>query len=458
MALKGEGVSSPVATSLDAAAGLAQRQKWGLILPSSARVSRLTYQTVIGVRYPELVRPTPTGWQYGRYVSEEATLQGGFLPVFWDVPKSTMHAVSDVGALVEWLQEHIVFGQNSADNLAVLHNQNHMVHARRYVALDQAGFLHPLGVRHFYDGFSLRAGVSIRPAALAAFDLHEDELSTDLIVSQAAVVDRGWIDHQEQPVDQNAPEADRRNVPEEVISVSDGEVDRESTIGGCSSQASCSTTSSDEDSDTSEPARSEVSVQDSMMEHAYHSLQNAFSAQDGQLVGGDGTLNQLELLPFHWPLAKLTLPLKFGVNRLEGLVVGFLMELMATKSQPWLCRRQISSFAKTLTVRVATYLAKEIASLFRPVLQHPVMALTDDDTLSLLTSDFWIRPVYEELLYAASRFNRSSGAEHKRPTSNLVKIASFSKDKSSDMMNAGIHHTTMTEWIGADCPVDFLNV
>ena len=86
------------------------------------------------------------------------------------------------------------------------------------------------------------------------------------------------------------------------------------------------------------------------------------------------------------------------------------------------------------------------------------MALTDDDTLSLLTSDFWIRPVYEELLYGASRFNRSSGAERKRPTSNLVKIASFSKDKSSDMMNAGIHHTTMTEWIGADCPVDFLNV
>ena len=42
--------------------------------------------------------------------------------------------------------------------------------------------------------------MSIRPAALAAFDLQEDELSTDLIVSQAAVVDRGWIDHQEQPV------------------------------------------------------------------------------------------------------------------------------------------------------------------------------------------------------------------------------------------------------------------
>ena len=53
-------------------------------------------------------------------------------------------------------------------------------------------------------------------------------------------------------------------------------------------------------------------MQDSIMEHAYYSLQNAFSVQEGQLVGGDGTLNQLELLPFHWPLAKLTLPLKFG--------------------------------------------------------------------------------------------------------------------------------------------------
>ena len=30
---------------------------------------------------------------------------------------------------------------------------------------------------------------------------------------------RGWADHQEQPVDQNAPEADRRNVPDDVISV-----------------------------------------------------------------------------------------------------------------------------------------------------------------------------------------------------------------------------------------------
>ena len=66
--------------------------------------------------------------------------------------------------------------------------------------------------------------------------------------------------------------------------------------------------------------------------------------------------------------------------------------------------------------------------------------------------------MYEELLHAASRFNLSPAAEFKRPTSNLVKVASHSKPKSQD--NADMHplHAPITEWIGADCPVDFLNV
>ena len=208
-----------------------------------------------------------------------------------------------------------------------------------------------------------------------------------------------------------------------MISVSDSEVDHDSSQGDESSYASGSSTSSGEDSSESEPAMSEVSDQYSMLDHAYQSVRDAFhTTAEGRLIGGDSSLNQLESLPSHWPLAKLTLPLKFGVNRLDGLVVGYLMELMATHSDASQCRKQISSFAKTLTVRVATYLAKEIASLFRPVLYHPLMSLTDEDTLPLLTSEFWVRPVYEELLHAASRFNLSPEAELKRPTSNLVKM------------------------------------
>ena len=69
-----------------------------------------------------------------------------------------------------------------------------------------------------------------------------------------------------------------------------------------------------------------------------------------------------------------------------------------------------------------------------------------------------MRPVYEELLHAASRFNLSPTAELKRPTSNLVKIASHVKAKPGDVVIQGNQHTTMTDWLGADCPVDFLNV
>ena len=42
------------ADTFSRAAGTARKQKWSLILPSSARVSEFTYVTIIGTRYPEL--------------------------------------------------------------------------------------------------------------------------------------------------------------------------------------------------------------------------------------------------------------------------------------------------------------------------------------------------------------------------------------------------------------------
>ena len=82
------------------------------------------------------------------------------------------------------------------DSFWLLESQTH-----RYVDLEQAGFLRPLGIRHFYDAFSLRAEVSIRTAAVAAFQFKPEEVSSDLIISTAAAIARGWAEHQEQPVD-----------------------------------------------------------------------------------------------------------------------------------------------------------------------------------------------------------------------------------------------------------------
>ena len=133
MGLRGEreGLPSMLATSFAEAAGVSGRQKWGLVLSSSARVSQVTYQTVVGVRYPELVTFNGTQWKFGKYVQQESPLPGGFLPIFWDVPRANIHAVEDIGAVVDWLLERYDFQPDAKSNLAVLHNRNDMTNLFR---------------------------------------------------------------------------------------------------------------------------------------------------------------------------------------------------------------------------------------------------------------------------------------------------------------------------------------
>ena len=120
-----------LATSFAEAARVAGRQKWGLVLSSSARVSQVTYQTVVGVRYPELVTFNGTSWKFGKYVPQERPQRGGFLPIFWDVPRANIHAVEDIGAVVDWLTERCEFHADAKSNLAVLHNRNDMTNLFR---------------------------------------------------------------------------------------------------------------------------------------------------------------------------------------------------------------------------------------------------------------------------------------------------------------------------------------
>ena len=63
----------------------------------------------------------------GRFLPGEALIMGGFIPILWDVPKSNLCAVEDVGALVEWAREQPLFCPDSGQEMAVLRNQNNMV-------------------------------------------------------------------------------------------------------------------------------------------------------------------------------------------------------------------------------------------------------------------------------------------------------------------------------------------
>ena len=93
-----------LADNLRCAAGIAGKQRWALILPSSARVSQVTYTTVIGVRYPELDNSKDGVICFGNYLLGMQSTHGGFLPVFWDAPSSYMHAATDIGCVVDWFR------------------------------------------------------------------------------------------------------------------------------------------------------------------------------------------------------------------------------------------------------------------------------------------------------------------------------------------------------------------
>ena len=59
------------ADTFSCAAGTAGKQKWSLILPSSARVSELTYVTIVGTRYPELDTFQNDVIQFGNFLQGE---------------------------------------------------------------------------------------------------------------------------------------------------------------------------------------------------------------------------------------------------------------------------------------------------------------------------------------------------------------------------------------------------
>ena len=113
------------ADTFSRAAGTAGKQKWALILPSTPRVSELTYVTIIGTRYPELDTLQNDVIQFGNYLQAEQCTRGGFLPIFWDAPYSYINASTDIGEVVDWITDKFVVA-NKGD-LAVLHNRNKMV-------------------------------------------------------------------------------------------------------------------------------------------------------------------------------------------------------------------------------------------------------------------------------------------------------------------------------------------
>ena len=136
----------------------------------------------------------------------------------------------------------------------------------------------PLDLHHLMDAFRITAELSsahLREIAVQQLGLLEEEVTADCQVSMNAARRKGWLVHEEQPVDLVAPEADVRNVPEDVISVRGSEVDDASTVTSSNQDdRGCSSDSSDDSSTTDEPAPSVASEDHNMLVQAYGMTQN----------------------------------------------------------------------------------------------------------------------------------------------------------------------------------------
>ena len=66
------------------------------------------------MRYPELDCVQDGELAFGNYLFGTQSTHGGFLPVFWNAPTAYMHAATDIGCVVEWVQSqfHLTADEN----------------------------------------------------------------------------------------------------------------------------------------------------------------------------------------------------------------------------------------------------------------------------------------------------------------------------------------------------------
>ena len=105
---------------------------------------------------------------------------------------------------------------------------------------------------------------------------------------------------------------------------------------------------------------------------------------------------------------------------------------------------------------LAGYLAKEVAAILREILTHPTKKLYHDNTVHLLCFNYWLQPIYQELLHSSSRYNATVTGEKNRPSSGLARI--FAHPRPPKIWKPSASATRFPDWIGGMCYADTLQV
>ena len=148
------------------------------------------------------------------------------------------------------------------------------------------------------------------------------------------------------------------------------------------------------------------------------------------LAGGFTTLQSLANVPKAWPLARLTVPLSGFSKHLERLLEGFCLECMP------LILTLMNSLGPLRPLRKTSYWCSPFTWLNVLQLCYAKFLTTrprcyDPENEVLFLPQFWLFPIYRELLNTASRNRPSKDSEVRRAASGLVKVLCTVNDSTS---------------------------
>ena len=338
-------------------------------------------------------------------------------------------------------------------------------------SLSRTACLKPLEVAHFYDAFSIGHGLDLRQAAKQAFDLPENSINEDLSVATE------WATNILPAAGQAYQVPDEEDDNASVVTVASSGAPWKAKEETDSDAAQLSDTNSGAvvdlvtDEDESEAESEEDFELNEKEQRFLHQAYDNFGdyglpwlQQRGHLPTDSRTpfedadsvrerFEHLINLPDSWPLMRIMVPLDGLSLQLERIIACVAAELVATHQHPSGQTKFVKRVAKKLTAILACYLAGEVASMLSPVAAIEHREMVAPLYQPLLTPVFWVRPIYTELLHAASRLKKGTRIETARPSNGLVKIMCSPKALGEEPLNAtaanrGRHPL---DWLGNSC-------
>ena len=263
----------------------------------------------------------------------------------------------------------------------------------------------------------------LHPEVISAFPLSPDKVTEDLRISRQTatalircdVRDLDLADEPEQS--EMSPQGQPKQTPRDVR-------DQDNDVAMSQGSWTSSEDTSAEDSCTDEEHDQELFLE------AYTSFTTK-SEDAGSMQSLRRWFSSVERLPDSWPMARLSITLDGLTAQLSKVVMTATMEIIASCRYPDFGLPRLTQLAKDVTIALALHLADLVADWLCGILDQQAALLFNESTAGMLQASYWVRPIYEELLYSSSHAYQ---VEAQRASNGLVKVISSKTGSAGDQV------------------------